>query len=119
MADPSALDVEFLEIGIEAAQLPGAAVGARTMLRSISTLRGFRPEMMLRDAMEALTVPTTFAWGERDAFAPPSSGHELAARMPDATVVDLPGLGHMPQVEDPTLVANVITRATDGSRLRR
>ena len=113
VVDPSRLDVEFLQLGIDGAAQPGAALTSRTMLGAISTLRGFRPELMLREDMASLPVPTTFLWGEHDAFAPPSSAHELAPRMPDATVVELAGLGHMPQVEDPELVADLVSRALD------
>ncbi len=114
VADPSRLDVEFLQLGIDGAALPGVALTSRTMLGAISTLRGFRPDVMLREDMASLTTPTTFLWGEHDAFAPPSSAHDLAARMPDATVVELAGLGHMPQIEEPELVADLVARALEG-----
>lgn len=115
VADPSRLDAEFLQLGIDGAALPGVALTSRTMLGAISTLRGFRPDVMLREAMTSSATPTTFLWGDQDAFAPPSSAHDLAARMPDATVVELEGLGHMPQIEDPARIADLMARATSGT----
>ncbi len=105
VAYPERVPNDLLEIALVAPDLPGVRLASRTMLGAISTLRGFRPELMLREAMETLDVPTLFAWGDRDPFAPPSSGKELAARMLHAEVVVLPDVGHMPQMEAPELLA--------------
>jgi pimeloyl-ACP methyl ester carboxylesterase len=108
VAHPEALDREVLEIAIAAAQQPGAALAARTMLGAVATLGGWRRELMMREAMERLAVPTLFLWGDRDAFAPPASGEALAARMPNASVTVLDDVGHLPQLEAPARVGELI-----------
>ena len=40
------------------------------------------------------TPHQSFVWGEKDAFAPPSSGEDLAARMPNARLVAVEDAGH-------------------------
>jgi 3-oxoadipate enol-lactonase len=75
------------------------------MLRAVATSRGLRPELLLGDEMARLSVPTLFVWGDADAFAPPSIGQELAARMPDAHFEVVPDAGHLPWVDRPDIVA--------------
>ena len=64
--------------------------------------------------MARLPVPTLFLWGDRDAFAPPSIGQDLAARMPSARLVTLPDTGHLPHLERPEAVAWHLERAAIG-----
>lgn len=45
--------------------------------------------------------PTLIVVGEKDAATPPPLAHELAARLADARVAELPGLGHCPHMQDP------------------
>jgi len=54
-----------------------------------------------RDSYAAITLPTGIIWGEEDTATPPSQGRELHALIPGSTLVMLPGLGHIPQIEDP------------------
>src|SRR5690606_39368553 len=46
-------------------------------------------------------VPVTVVMGERDLMTPAKSGRELAAALPDARTVTLPGAGHMLMSERP------------------
>lgn len=101
---------ELLELSIAAASLPGAGRTSYSILRSVSTLRGWRRELLMREAMAGCAVPTLFLWGERDAFAPPASGQDLAARMPEATLEVLPDAGHLPYLDQPETVAGAINR---------
>nr|MCW2728243.1 alpha/beta hydrolase [Aeromicrobium sp.] len=57
---------------------------------------------------EHLTVPTTIAWGTRDLILPFSSSAIAQERLPEAHHVALPRCGHVPMIDDPTLVARVI-----------
>jgi pimeloyl-ACP methyl ester carboxylesterase len=63
---------------------------------------------MLREEVARLTVPALFLWGEADAFAPPSRGQQVAARMPAARFEVLPGTGHLPHVEQPEAVSRAV-----------
>lgn len=109
VAHPERVPVPVLQLAIAAARLPGAARTSRSMLRAVSTLGGWRRELMLRESMQACPVPTRFLWGARDAFAPPSSGEELAARMPHASIAVLDDVGHFPQLDAPEEVARLVS----------
>src|SRR4051794_12553572 len=57
-----------------------------------------------QDALAAaatITVPTTLVLGERDMMTPIRAGKALAAALPNARTVVLPGAGHMMMVERP------------------
>lgn len=105
VAHPERVPQDLLALGIAASTIPGSDWAAYTMLRTILNTRGFRRQLMLRDEMAMLDVPTLFAWGDSDAFAPPSSGRALAARMPDASIEVLPDAGHLPWLDQPEAVA--------------
>jgi pimeloyl-ACP methyl ester carboxylesterase len=110
VAEPDRIPDEVLAVALASSQLPGAALASRTMLQTVTNLRGFRKELMLREAMATLEVPTLFLWGDRDQFAPPSSGRALAARMKNASLEVLPDIGHLPQLEAPVHVATSLQR---------
>jgi len=46
-------------------------------------------------------VPTLIVWGSDDRLVPVRIGRRLAATLPRAELVVLPGVGHVPQFEDP------------------
>lgn len=110
VAHPERVPLEILENAVAAAALPGADRAAYSMLRAVTTLGGWRRRLMMRDDMARLAVPTLFIWGEADAFAPPSSGRDMAARMPDARIEVIPDTGHLPHLERPEAVAQLLCR---------
>jgi pimeloyl-ACP methyl ester carboxylesterase len=107
-AHPERVPVDELELMVAAAALPGAARAAFTMLRTVTTLRGFRPGLMLREDAAALPTPTLFVWGDADVFAPPSSGAELVARMADGRLEVIADAGHLPHLDRPDAVASAV-----------
>src|SRR5207253_5374312 len=52
-------------------------------------------------AAAEVTVPTTIILGERDMMTPAKTGKALAAAVPNARTVVLPGAGHMMMAERP------------------
>jgi len=52
-------------------------------------------------AAAKITVPATLILGERDMMTPARAGRALAAALPNARTVVLPGAGHMMMVERP------------------
>lgn len=48
-----------------------------------------------------ITAPTLLLWGEKDAMIPVSNAADYRRLVPDVTLAALPGLGHVPQEEDP------------------
>ncbi len=55
------------------------------------------PEAFLR----GISVPVLLLWGEKDAMIPVANAQDYLANLPDARLVVLPNLGHVPQEEAP------------------
>jgi pimeloyl-ACP methyl ester carboxylesterase len=45
-------------------------------------------------------MPALVPWGDEDRVTPIGQGQHLKSVLPDATLVTLPGIGHIPQLED-------------------
>ena len=61
-----------------------------------------------RDQLETIRVPTLVLVGERDLVNPIPVAKELADRVPAAKLVVLPGVGHIPHIEDGAGFRNAI-----------
>ena len=57
---------------------------------------------------EAIDVPVTIAWGQRDFVLIPRQGRRAVRAIPGARLVTLRGCGHVPTYDDPKLVAEVL-----------
>jgi pimeloyl-ACP methyl ester carboxylesterase len=65
------------------------------------------------EPLDPLPCPVTLAWAQFDRLAPAAThGQTARERLPGATWVLLPGVGHLPMVDDPDLVARTIMTAT-------
>jgi pimeloyl-ACP methyl ester carboxylesterase len=64
-------------------------------------------------SMDPLPCPITIAWAERDTVFPLEL-YEAAVRqrLPHAMFTVLPGVGHVPMIDDPELVARTILAVT-------
>jgi pimeloyl-ACP methyl ester carboxylesterase len=62
----------------------------------------------------AFDRPVLVIWGAEDTVTPPAQGEEIAALLPNSELAMLPGVNHIPQVEDPQEVVRLI-----GEFLRR
>jgi pimeloyl-ACP methyl ester carboxylesterase len=58
--------------------------------------------------LRALDVPALVAWGQRDPWYPPRAGQAYAAVLPQSELLELPGAGHWPWLEEPALVDRVL-----------
>ena len=58
-----------------------------------------------------ITVPVTVAWGELDVPALNERCRRIVDRLPNATGRELPGVAHLPYLEDPDLVADLVRAA--------
>jgi pimeloyl-ACP methyl ester carboxylesterase len=105
VAHPEQAPLELLEVMTAATSLPGVDRSAYTLLRNVLTLRGWRRELMLREEMARLPIPTLFLWGDQDAFAPPERGRSVAAEMPEANFEVVEGAGHMAHLDAPGRIA--------------
>jgi pimeloyl-ACP methyl ester carboxylesterase len=59
-----------------------------------------RPASRQAALYRELRMPTLIIWGEGDTVTPLPQGQHLASLLPDATLVTMPGIGHIPQLED-------------------
>jgi pimeloyl-ACP methyl ester carboxylesterase len=57
-----------------------------------------------RDLLPRISVPTLLVWGELDARSPLSVARQFEQAIADATLVVIPGAGHVSQLDQPDLV---------------
>jgi pimeloyl-ACP methyl ester carboxylesterase len=92
-SDPPAVFVPLLE---EIA----AAVRPETLRTQVLVMA----EADQRDLLPRISVPTLLVWGELDARSPLSVARQFEQAIADATLVVIPGAGHLSQLEQPDLV---------------
>ena len=102
-------------------------------LHRSAALLSFRPREFLATAREVvalkdfgaaqtelyptLQVPTVIIAGDRDAIVPAQSqARRLAATLPQAKLVMLPGIGHMPHYAATDVVVEAVTNMAGGAR---
>lgn len=94
---------------------PAAASPAyvRDMVTGLSDASGFHDTLSAVEEVHhvaPIDVPVTVAWGTRDRLLFPVHGVRWKKAVPDARLVRLPGLGHLPMAEDPAVCANLVRR---------
>jgi pimeloyl-ACP methyl ester carboxylesterase len=62
----------------------------------------------LAQAVSSITTPTLLITGDADTVVPTSDTEKLATMMPNATLVVVPGAGHLPQEEQATIFATAV-----------
>jgi len=62
------------------------------------------------ERLEQMTTPVLLIWGELDRVIPAAHGASAVSALPDAVLAVLPGVGHVPQVEQPDTVTRYIDR---------
>ena len=82
-----------------------------SLFRAAITAGGFRQRYVMRDELPKIQVPTTFLWGERDAFMTVDQGRAAAALVPGARFEVIPDAGHMPSTDQPKATAGLIETA--------
>lgn len=70
--------------------------------RALSTL-DLGPEL------DKVRNTTLIVVGDKDGATPPALAHELAGRLADASVIELPGVGHYPQMQAPDVFLAAIS----------
>lgn len=64
----------------------------------------------LPNRLSEIAQPTLIVWGEHDRVIPAAHGMSAIAKLPDALLKLVAGVGHVPQVEAPEKVATAIDR---------
>lgn len=63
--------------------------------------------------LDPLPCPVTLVWSEQDRIFPPAVNGVIAReRLPAARYITLPGVGHVPMIDDPKLCAETIVSAS-------
>ena len=93
--DPASIPDLYFRARVAGVKRPGAQQTWVTLLRRITGLRGYRPGIYIGGELSNVTQPTLVIASEHD-MAPVEEVRAAAARMPDARVHYLPGVGHFP-----------------------
>jgi pimeloyl-ACP methyl ester carboxylesterase len=89
------------------AQRPGVASTVRSIIGSpnpaglTAALAALASRPDSRPLLPSVTVPSLVLVGEEDALTPPASSEAMAQAMPRATLVKIPGAGHLANLEAP------------------
>ncbi len=68
-----------------------------------------------RPDLPGIRVPTLVLAGEADAMTPPALSAEIATGIPDALLRLVPGAGHLPPLEQPAAVTDLLLRWLHGA----
>lgn len=90
-------------------------VGLETFARHQAALAS-RPDA--RPALPGIACPTLVVTGDEDKVTPPELGRELAEALPRGQHLALPGIGHLPLLEAPQVMAEALTRFLSPSESR-
>lgn len=97
MADPPFMPRRFLDV-------MGRTAVANNELNA-NIFKQIRGEQPLESRVPGLLVPARIVWGDKDRALNVGGAQILAGLMPNASVLILPGIGHLPMVERPREVA--------------
>lgn len=111
VAHPEAVPVAVLQHDVDAMSLPGAGRQGFELMRAMSTLWGFRSEVLIADELPTTRTNTLVLWGERDSFISLDVGRRITAALPNAQFETVPDAGHCIHVELPAVVAARIAAA--------
>lgn len=89
---------------------PGDAAHA---LEALARAPGWHPTLAWATShraagLEHIDTPVVVAWGTRDRLLPFAQAERFERALPNARVLPLPGLGHVPMWDDPELAARAI-----------
>jgi len=93
-ADPAKLDDATLARYHDLLRAPG---GRAALLERFRQTVLTDPEPLLA----GIDIPVLLLWGEEDGMIPITNAADYERSLPDATLVPLPGIGHVPQEEAP------------------
>jgi len=83
-------------------------MGRQKAVGIIGALKAMAERPDSTDILAAIKVPVVIIHGDADALIPVERGREMKKIAPGAHYVELPGLGHMPMMENAQLVAETL-----------
>ncbi|WP_409330413.1 alpha/beta fold hydrolase [Trujillonella humicola] len=118
--DPDALPAEVIDRSVTLLEERRDVAGmdkaflaaARSLLWVLADPRRYR------EAMAAVSGPVLLVHGDRDRLVPVAAARDIAGRHPDWRYVELTGVGHVPQLQVPGVVADhLLDWLSDGGLL--
>lgn len=79
--------------------------------REMTARVSWKPYMFdrrLPPLLREVQTPALIIWGEKDAIVPPVCGRQYASLLPNSRLEVVPGAGHLVEIEEPGLVADLI-----------
>jgi pimeloyl-ACP methyl ester carboxylesterase len=61
-------------------------------------------------------IPTLVIVGQGDVITPPAISRAMATAIPEARLVEVPGAGHLPSIEQPVPTTRAILKFLNGLR---
>jgi pimeloyl-ACP methyl ester carboxylesterase len=115
--DPDALPTETIDRSLDLIaqrqDVPGMdrafLAAARSLLRLLVDPRGYRT------AMASIRVPVLMVQGDEDRLVPVSAARDIAGRHPEWKYLELPGVGHVPQLQVPKELATEVLAWLDAT----
>ncbi len=83
-------------------------LGAQPANAVIAAIRALRDRPDRTAELPAIAVPTLVVVGTEDALSPPGEARAMAAAIPNARVVEIPGSGHLSNLENPDAFADAL-----------
>lgn len=108
-ADPTTLSDQVLERYHSLLLAPGNRAAMLARMRQTVLVE---PGPLLR----RVRAPVLLLWGDKDAMIPLASAHDHLVELPDARLVTLPGLGHVPQEAAPAVSLTPVNFWTASAR---
>lgn len=99
--------------------LPWASVAMRASLRGLIASYVGTGRRSLWTLAGQVRVPSLVIWGDRDRLVDVGLAQRTARALPDARLLVLPGVGHVPHMETPRPVARAIRGLLDEASARR
>ncbi|MDQ4214230.1 alpha/beta hydrolase [Microbacterium capsulatum] len=121
VADPSRVP-DALGVCLAAgARLPWAVRGWTTMVERVFVppggglfARELRATRALVPELGRIDCPVLFLWGSQDPLGAPDVGRGIAARLPDARLVEVEDAGHLPWIDQPELCGTAVAEFLAG-----
>ncbi len=89
-----------------ASSFPASYETTRIAIRRDSGLTKREPT---REQLAQISVPTLLLWGEKDELIPLECGQDAAGLIPNAKLVVLPNVGHIPSIEAPAAFVRIVS----------
>jgi pimeloyl-ACP methyl ester carboxylesterase len=111
VAHPERLEADLLDLLTESQRRN--APNWFTLIDQAFDVRGMKQPLLIGERWKQLFVPTTFVWGEKDAWGAPELGEAAVATNARLRMVRIPDAGHATWIDAPDLTVEAIERALE------